>query len=92
VSARGRPLSVPGIRWIIARYAERYAARPGLGKSIHPHSLRHSFATHLVNAGCDVRIVQEMLGHASLSTTQRYAHVNIARLKQVYERAHPHGS
>ncbi|MCL2600219.1 MAG: tyrosine-type recombinase/integrase [Treponema sp.] len=88
VSRKGRPISVPGVRWIIGRYA----ARSGLGKNIHPHSLRHSFATHLVNAGCDVRIVQEMLGHASLSTTQRYAHVNIARLKKVYEKAHPHGS
>jgi len=90
VSARGRPISVPGVRWIIGRYAARFAAESGLGKNVHPHTLRHSFATHLVNAGCDVRIVQEMLGHASLSTTQRYAHVNIARLKDVYGRAHPH--
>ena len=87
VSRKGRPISVPGVRWIIGRYAVRL----GIGKNIHPHSLRHSFATHLVNAGCDVRIVQEMLGHASLSTTQRYAHVNIARLKKVYGQAHPHG-
>jgi integrase/recombinase XerC len=67
ISEKGRPLSVPGVRWIIGKYAQQ----SGLGKNIHPHSLRHSFATHLVNAGCDVRIVQEMLGHASLSTTQR---------------------
>ena len=86
VSEKGRPLSTPGVRWIIAQYAEI----SGLGKNIHPHSLRHSFATHLVNAGCDVRIVQEMLGHASLSTTQRYAHVNIEGLKKVYAGAHPH--
>jgi integrase/recombinase XerC len=86
VSEKGRPLSVPGIRWIIAQYARV----SGLGKNIHPHSLRHSFATHLVNAGCDVRVVQEMLGHASLSTTQRYAHVNIEGLKRVYAKAHPH--
>jgi integrase/recombinase XerC len=86
VSEKGRPLSVPGVRWIIAQYAHV----SGLGKNIHPHSLRHSFATHLVNAGCDVRIVQEMLGHASLSTTQRYAHVNIEGLKRVYARSHPH--
>jgi integrase/recombinase XerC len=86
ISRRGRPLSVPGVRWIISRYAQV----SGIGKNIHPHSLRHSFATHLVNAGCDVRIVQEMLGHASLSTTQRYAHVNIEGLKKVYARAHPH--
>jgi integrase/recombinase XerC len=87
ISEKGRPLSVPGIRWIIGQYAQQ----SGLGKNIHPHSLRHSFATHLVNAGCDVRIVQEMLGHASLSTTQRYAHVNIESLKKAYARAHPHG-
>jgi len=83
---RGRPLSVPGVRWIIGRYAQA----SGLGKNIRPHSFRHSFATHLVNAGCDVRVVQEMLGHASLSTTQRYAHVNIEGLKKAYARAHPH--
>jgi integrase/recombinase XerC len=86
VSEKGRPLSVSGTRWIITQYARV----SGLGKNIHPHSLRHSFATHLVNAGCDVRIVQEMLGHASLSTTQRYAHVNIEGLKRVYAKAHPH--
>jgi len=86
VSEKGRPLSVSGVRWIITQYARV----SGLGKNIHPHSLRHSFATHLVNAGCDVRIVQEMLGHASLSTTQRYAHVNIEGLKKVYAKAHPH--
>jgi len=86
VSEKGRPLSVSGTRWIITQYAQV----SGLGKNIHPHSLRHSFATHLVNAGCDVRIVQEMLGHTSLSTTQRYAHVNIEGLKKVYAKAHPH--
>ncbi|MCL1994224.1 MAG: tyrosine-type recombinase/integrase [Spirochaetes bacterium] len=85
VSRAGRPISVPGTRWIIARYADRC----GLGKNVHPHSLRHSFATHLVNAGCDLRVVQELLGHASLSTTQRYAHVNIEGLKKVYAKAHP---
>jgi integrase/recombinase XerC len=87
ISGKGRPISVPGVRWIIGRYAER----SGLGKNIHPHSLRHSFATHLVNSGCDVRIVQEMLGHSSLSTTQRYTHVNIENMKRVYAKAHPHG-
>jgi integrase/recombinase XerC len=87
ISRRGRAISAPGVRWIIARYAER----SGLGKNIHPHSLRHSFATHLVNSGCDVRVVQELLGHASLSTTQRYTHVNMERLRKVYAGAHPHG-
>ena len=87
VSGKGKPLSVPGVRWIIGQYAEQ----SGLGKNIHPHSLRHSFATHLVNSGCDVRIVQEMLGHSSISTTQRYTHVNIEGLKRVYAKTHPHG-
>jgi integrase/recombinase XerC len=86
ISRKGKPISVPGVRWIIYRYAQA----SGLGKNIHPHSLRHSFATHLVNSGCDVRIVQEMLGHSSLSTTQRYTHVNIENLKKVYASAHPH--
>jgi integrase/recombinase XerC len=83
VNRKGGAISVPGVRWIISKYAER----SGLGKNIHPHSLRHSFATHLVNSGCDVRVVQELLGHASISTTQRYTHVEIERLKKVYARA-----
>ena len=87
VSRKGAPISVPGVRWIISKYAER----SGLDKNIHPHSLRHSFATHLVNSGCDVRVVQELLGHASISTTQRYTHVNMESLRKVYNKAHPHG-
>jgi len=87
ISRKGQPISASGVRWIISRYAKH----SGLGKNIHPHSLRHSFATHLVNSGCDVRVVQEMLGHSSLSTTQRYTHVNIENLKKVYASAHPHG-
>jgi integrase/recombinase XerC len=88
VSLKGAPISVPGVRWIIAKYSER----SGLQKNIHPHALRHSFATHLVNSGCDVRVVQELLGHASISTTQRYTHVDTARLKKVYAKTHPRGS
>jgi integrase/recombinase XerC len=88
INRNGGAISVPGVRWIIAKYAER----SGLGKHIHPHSLRHSFATHLVNSGCDVRVVQELLGHASLSTTQRYTHVDIDHLKKVYAQSHPHGT
>jgi integrase/recombinase XerC len=88
ISKRGEPISIPGVRWIIARYAER----SGLPKNIHPHALRHSFATHLVNSGCDVRLVQELLGHSSISTTQRYTHVDMERLKKVYTHSHPHGS
>jgi integrase/recombinase XerC len=86
INRKGQPISIPGVRWIISRYAQK----SGLGKNIHPHSLRHSFATHLVNSGCDVRVVQEMLGHSSLSTTQRYTHVNIENLKKIYRKAHPH--
>jgi integrase/recombinase XerC len=87
ISRRGRPLSVSGVKWIITQYSQQ----SHLNKAVHPHMLRHSFATHLVNSGCDVRVVQELLGHASLSTTQRYTHVDMARLKRVYARAHPHG-
>ena len=87
VNRKGEPISVPGVRWIITQYAER----SGLQKNIHPHALRHSFATHLVNSGCNVRVVQELLGHASISTTQRYTHVDMERLKKVYAKAHPHG-
>jgi integrase/recombinase XerC len=87
INRRGTPLSVSGIRFIIGKYAEISS----IVKNVHPHALRHSFATHLVNYGCDVRVVQELLGHASLSTTQRYTHVDIEGLKRVYREAHPHG-
>jgi integrase/recombinase XerC len=88
INRRGGPLSVSGLRFIIGKYAERSS----ILKNVHPHALRHSFATHLVNSGCDVRVVQELLGHASLSTTQRYTHVDIEGLRQVYHEAHPHGT
>jgi integrase/recombinase XerC len=86
INRRGGALSVEGVRWIIGIYSER----SGLPKNVHPHALRHSFATHLVNSGCDIRIVQELMGHANLSTTQRYTHVNMEKLKAVYHKAHPH--
>jgi integrase/recombinase XerC len=86
INRRGGPISIPGVRWIISQYGDR----SGLGKHVHPHALRHSFATHLVNSGCDVRLIQELLGHASISTTQRYTHVDMERLKQAYMKAHPH--
>jgi integrase/recombinase XerC len=86
INMRGDALSVAGARWIIGEYA-RYSQN---AKNIHPHSLRHSFATHLMNGGCDIRVVQELLGHKSLSTTQIYTHTTIERLKDVYKNAHPH--
>jgi integrase/recombinase XerC len=87
INRRDGPLTSGGVRWIM----RRYNAQAGLTKNVHPHALRHSFATHLLNSGCDVRVVQELLGHESLSTTQRYTHVDIKHLKDVYEKAHPHG-
>jgi integrase/recombinase XerC len=91
VNARGGRLSERGIEWIIQGYADKSAERSGRPRSLSPHAFRHSFATHLVGRGADIRAVQELLGHASVSTTQVYAHVDMERLRKVYEQAHPHG-
>jgi len=85
LSRRGRRLGVRQIQHLVRRYGISGAGRPDL----HPHALRHTCATHMLEGGADLRAIQEMLGHASLSTTQRYTHVSMDQLLGVYDRAHP---
>ena len=85
LNARGGPLSRQSA-WVVLRTA---AERAGLAAGVSPHTLRQSFATHLLEGGADVRVVQELLGHASISTTQVYTKVSAVRLRQIYESAHP---
>ncbi|HEX6313773.1 MAG TPA: site-specific tyrosine recombinase XerD [Gemmatimonadaceae bacterium] len=87
LNARGAPLSRMGA-WTILR---RHVARAGITKTVTPHTLRHSFATHLLEGGADLRAVQEMLGHADVATTQIYTHVDREYLRSVHKQYHPRG-
>jgi len=85
LSTRGRPLSADAVRRMFRRHASGVHA----GAGISPHSMRHTFATHLIEAGADLRTVQELLGHVALATTQIYAHVSMKRLQDAHGKAHP---
>jgi integrase/recombinase XerC len=82
---KGGRLTHDGVAFVLRRWMRG----SGLLKTVTPHVFRHSFATHLLNKGCDLRVVQEMLGHKSLATTQVYTHLSLDRLKQVYGESHP---
>ncbi|PLT30069.1 tyrosine recombinase XerC [Peribacillus deserti] len=85
VNSKGGPLTPRGVRYILDQIIKKTANN----KSLHPHMLRHSFATHLLNNGADLRTVQELLGHSEISSTQIYTHVTKEQLKKVYQSAHP---
>jgi len=87
LNAKGGPLTRAGAFLILRRLAEKAGLEP---ERVHPHLLRHSFATHLLEGGADLRSVQEMLGHADLATTELYTHVSDRRRRELYFRAHPH--
>ncbi|MCR4735841.1 MAG: tyrosine-type recombinase/integrase [Treponema sp.] len=86
INQKGHPLTTGGMRYIISRYS----GAEGTNHHINPHAFRHTFATQMLSNGADVRLVQEMLGHSSISTTQRYTHVTTEKLIEIYKKAHPH--
>ena len=86
LSSRMKRLAVRSIYNVVIRYA----LKAGIAGGVSPHTLRHSFATHMMDGGADLRTIQELLGHASLGTTQKYTHVSLDRLMKVYDDAHPH--
>ena len=86
INQKGNSLSAAGIRWIVSRYS----GVEGTNHHISPHAFRHTFATQLLSNGADVRAVQELLGHSSISTTQRYTHITTEKLIEIYNKAHPH--
>jgi integrase/recombinase XerD len=88
LNAQGGPLTRAGVFLILRKLAAKAGLEP---ERVHPHLLRHSFATHLLEGGADLRSVQEMLGHANLSTTELYTHVSDKRRRELYFQAHPHG-
>ena len=85
LNKNGRKLTSRGVRKIV----ERYIKKLGIIKKISPHSIRHSFATHMLEAGADLRVVQELLGHLNISTTQIYTHITKGKLREVYKKTHP---
>jgi integrase/recombinase XerC len=85
LNGRGSRLTVRSVERLVKSYGER----AGISQTVTPHALRHSFATHLLEMGADLRSVQELLGHSSLSSTQRYTHLNLDHLSEVYDQAHP---
>lgn len=85
LNKNGTPLTGDGLAYVF----KNLAISSGVARKVSPHSLRHSFATHLLNSGCDLRSLQEMLGHKTLSATQVYTHVSLDKIKEVYEHAHP---